>query len=178
MCERRCTRRRCERKVRDTSYCYPSSLCVRKQVYSCCVRVQTQQSLFPAEELYGMPIPESMKEDALRPDAADAAKDTSAPRGTLPDDDVRKKTHGTLQEVRPLPPPPTPPTQPNPRPGSHPCLLFPVAGASGGRPWRFAGTHPPEFAAAARRAFDLRARQVDSTQDRLGHPPRDPLSAP
>lgn len=47
-----------------------------------------------------MPIPESMKADALRPDAADAAKDTSAPRGTLADDDVRKKAHGTFQEVR------------------------------------------------------------------------------
>eukprot|EP00892_Ulva_mutabilis_P008950 jgi/Ulvmu1/6427/UM003_0056.1 len=59
---------------------------------------QTQQALFPAEELYGMPIPESMKGDALRPDAADAAKDTSAPRGALPDADVRKKAHGTFQE--------------------------------------------------------------------------------
>lgn len=61
--------------------------------------VQVQQSL-PTEELYGMPIPESMKDDALRPDDADAAKDSSAPRGTMADDAVRKKAHGTFQEVR------------------------------------------------------------------------------
>jgi hypothetical protein len=60
--------------------------------------VQGQNALFPGVDSYGMPI--SPLPD-VRPDQPDSAKDTSGPSvavGATPDEEVRKKAHGTFQE--------------------------------------------------------------------------------
>lgn len=65
--------------------------------------------MFPAlnqvDNAYGMPIPDGLKPmpgvNDVRPDEPGAAKDTSGPSvavGSTPDEDVRKKAHGTFQE--------------------------------------------------------------------------------
>lgn len=68
--------------------------------------MQDPSALFPAlnqVDKYGMAIPDGLKPlpgaNDVRPDEPGAAKDTSGPPvGSVPDEDVRKKAHGTFQE--------------------------------------------------------------------------------
>ena len=69
--------------------------------------MQDPSALFPAlnqVDKYGMAIPDGLKPlpgaNDVRPDEPGAAKDTSGPPvGSVPDEDVRKKAHGTFQEL-------------------------------------------------------------------------------
>jgi hypothetical protein len=70
--------------------------------------MQDPSALFPTaginvDNAYGMPIPDGYDQPLsdVRPDQPDSAKDTSGPSiavGSTPDEDVRKKAHGTFQE--------------------------------------------------------------------------------
>lgn len=92
--------------VANSSACYHSQSCVSVRIPTNpnkLVCFQDQSALFPeVDNAYGMPIPDGLQPmPDLRPDQPDAAKDTSGPSvavGSTPDEDVRKKAHGTFQE--------------------------------------------------------------------------------